>query len=109
MSPDDPAPLEPFTDPALEARIVALILGEASDYERGELERAMADEPALAALHNRLSGVHDILSSSESKETQTEDDGATWKLSEERRATVLERIKSEPQAPALETAAASGE
>ena len=31
--------LHPWIDPELEARIVALVLGEASDFEREELER----------------------------------------------------------------------
>ena len=39
----------PWTDPELEARIVALVLGEASDFEREELNRLIEEWPDLAA------------------------------------------------------------
>ena len=43
-------PHNPWTDPELEARIVALVLGEASDFEREELNRLIEERPELAAL-----------------------------------------------------------
>ena len=42
-------PHNPSIDPELEARIVALVLAEVSDFERDELDRLMRERPELAA------------------------------------------------------------
>ena len=43
-----------------EARIVALVLGEASDFERDELNQLIEDRPELAALKARIQQVHGL-------------------------------------------------
>lgn len=48
-------------DDALEARIVAWILGEASAFEIAELERLLAQNPELVAFKQRLQTTHDLL------------------------------------------------
>ena len=53
--------LQPWIDPELEARIVALVLGEASDFEREELERQMSGSPELAVFKQRIEAIHGLL------------------------------------------------
>ena len=50
--------LRPWIEPELEARIVALVLGEASDFEREQLESLIAEDADLAAYRERIAGVH---------------------------------------------------
>ena len=40
--------------PELEARIVALVMGEASDFERDDLLRLLEQRPELAAFHAEM-------------------------------------------------------
>ena len=47
----------PWTDPELEARIVALVLGEASDFEREELNRLIEEWPDLASFKEKIQEV----------------------------------------------------
>ena len=39
--------LHPWIEPELEARLTALVHGEASDFERAELEELMSSRPEL--------------------------------------------------------------
>ncbi|MDB4673733.1 hypothetical protein OAF27_02850, partial [Verrucomicrobiales bacterium] len=87
---DDTPPIEPFIDPDLERRLTALILGEASEYERAELSRFLASDPDLRARHEQLTEIHTLLATSESKDSEPSD----WKLPGERRKTVLATISS---------------
>ncbi|MEM7559097.1 MAG: hypothetical protein AAF394_08235, partial [Planctomycetota bacterium] len=48
-------------DPELEARIVALVLGEVSDFERDQLEQMIVERPELAKLRAEIEGVHGLL------------------------------------------------
>ena len=73
-------------DPELEARIVALVLGEASDFERDELMRLVEQQPELAAFMEEIQQTHRVLRNIGTTEFQTEGE---WKLSPERRETVL--------------------
>lgn len=52
---------QPWIDPALEARIVAGILGETSAFEASELERVLADNPELAIFKRRIEAVHALV------------------------------------------------
>ena len=87
MKNDDANPLEPVTDEATEARIVAWVLGEASAFEITELERLCAERPELAVFHRRLLALHGLLGEDRSEATDGE-----WKLSSERKERVLETI-----------------
>jgi hypothetical protein len=53
--------LRPWIDPKIEARIVALVLGEASDFEREELERLIAENRDFAAYRQRIESVHGLI------------------------------------------------
>ena len=86
MNSEDSTPLQPWTDPELEARVVALILGEASDFEREEIERHLAEQPELRLFKERIEEVHGLLGG----RPEPQD----WRLSEERRGKVLAAISS---------------
>ena len=83
-------------EPELEARIVALVLGEASDFETEELNRRIALRPALAAFQQEMLQVHGLMQTIGAGELETPD--ANWKLSAERRASVLAVIRGEAMA-----------
>jgi len=77
--------LQSFIEPELEARLVALILGEASAFEVEELDRILKKRPEVALAKQRLEEAHGLLGQAMG---QTEDDGE-WKLSTGRREKVL--------------------
>lgn len=81
-------PLHPYIEPELEARIVALVLGEASDFEREELERLFEERPELKLFHDRIESADELL---RGIATESSDD-SDWKLSKEHRTTVLDTI-----------------
>lgn len=85
--------LHPWIEPELEARLVALVLGEASDFEREELERLVAGNPELAVFKKRIEAVHGLLR--EVATGESEDDNDNWKLPKERRAEVLSALGEE--------------
>jgi len=96
--------LHSFIEPELEARIVALVLGEASDFEQEELERLIKEKPELAMFRDRMESLHGMLRQIGSGEVI--EDEADWKLSQEKRDKVLEAIgKPHPrrQPAAVET------
>jgi len=86
MNSDEPNNLQPWSDPELEARVVALVLGEASDFEREDLERLLTEEPELRLFKGRIEEVHGLLGAQEGMRE--------WKLSDERREKVLAAAKS---------------
>ena len=63
---------------------MAWALGEASEFEKAEIERLLADNPELAAFARRIQAVHGLLGDAHQPEPATDE----WKLSPERRATV---------------------
>ena len=52
---------QPWIDPALEARVVAGVLGETSAFEASELERILAENPELAIFKRRIEAVHALV------------------------------------------------
>jgi hypothetical protein len=84
---------ETYIDPAIEARIVALILGESSDFEKDELENLMSEQPEVRAFYKRMVATHALLMESEKPEAATAKHSG-WQMSDVRRAAVLERIRS---------------
>ncbi len=87
--------LHPWIDPELEARIVALVLGEASDFEREELERLIEAQPELAVFKKRIEAVHGLLG--EAARGEEEDKKDAWKLSPSRREKLLTAIDGDPE------------
>jgi hypothetical protein len=80
-------------EPELEARIVALVLGEASDFETEELHRLIALRPELAAFQQEMQQVHGLMQTIGAAELEMPD--TNWKLSADRRASVLAVIRDE--------------
>jgi Mg-chelatase subunit ChlD len=79
--------LHPWIEPELEARIVALVLGEASDFEREELERLIEEKPELAVFRKRMDSLHGMLR--ELGRGDEWDSEADWKLPAEKRDGIL--------------------
>ncbi len=77
----------------LEARIAALVLGEASDLERDQLQRLIEERPELAALKAQFEAVnglmHDVVTG---EDVAANDD---WQLPTERRNALLSVIDGE--------------
>ncbi len=53
--------VDPRMDPATEARIVALVLGEASDFEEADLNKLVEKWPEMRLLRTRLEAVNELL------------------------------------------------
>lgn len=90
---DDNDALHPWIEPDLEARLTALVLGEASDFERDELARLIAGRPELGLYQKRLEMTHRLLS--EAAKGDSAEEQGEWRLSTERRDVVLSRLKGE--------------
>ncbi len=73
-------------DPELEARIVAWVLGECSPFEAAELERRVAENPALSVFKRRIEAVHGLVGQA------TKPVPAKLKLSADRREKLLATI-----------------
>ena len=71
----------------IEARVVDLVLGEASGSELEELERMVAEQPEIRAFKQRLESLHGLLG-----ETLVREDDKEWKLAPERRLQLLEAL-----------------
>ena len=82
-------------DPELEARIVAMVLGEASDFERDELQRLIDERPELAAFRAEIESVDDLLQ--EVAGLEEVNGGDDWKLPKERRQVVLATLDGNAQ------------
>lgn len=80
--------LHPWIEPELEARIVALVLGEASDFEREELERLISGKPELAVFRQRIESMHTMLRANRKPASLADEE--EWKLSQEKRNAVLD-------------------
>ncbi|MFU8892805.1 MAG: YfbK domain-containing protein [Luteolibacter sp.] len=81
-------------DEALEARIVAWVLGESSPFEAEELKRLCAERPELEIFRRRIHAVHGLLGDAEKQASSPQ-----WKLSSEKRDAlnaVLGAPASEP-------------
>ena len=87
--------------PELEARIVALLLGEASDFEKDELKRLIEERQDVRGFKDQMQAVYGLLEhaagdtplevSSEiaGEEIGNDDLDIQWKLAEDKRANVL--------------------
>lgn len=85
---------DPTSDEGLEARLTALVLGEASDFEREELERMIQQRPELAAWKQQLELVNRLMREIGQGEPPADD--PEWTLPEERRNVVLAAIEGKP-------------
>ncbi len=99
-------PQTPRIDPQLEARIVALVLGEASDFESDELQRLVEEQPELAALKEQIESVHGMLRDLGTGETAAVDEA--WQMSAEKRSAVLAVIEGEADEPSAQAMVNAG-
>lgn len=101
-------PNKPLIDPELEARIVALVLGEASDFERDQLQRLIDDNADLAAFKDEIERVHGLMRDVGNGEWDAKNEG--WKLPTEKRDAVLAFISGEAsEPPAIRLTSKSGD
>ncbi|MDG2487615.1 MAG: von Willebrand factor type A domain-containing protein [Roseibacillus sp.] len=77
-----------WIEPETEARVVSLILGEASDFEVDELELMMEERPEIRAFKRRLESLDGLLWA-----TLAPSDDEDWKLAPERKRDLLEAIE----------------
>ncbi len=82
-----------WTDPALEARVVAAVLGETSAFEAAELDRLLAENPELAIFKRRIEAVHALAGAA------VRLDEPKLSLSPDRRRILLETIGAKPSVP----------
>ncbi|GAA5484470.1 YfbK domain-containing protein [Haloferula sargassicola] len=87
---DHDKPLEALGDEALEARVVAWVLGEATDFDAEELQQRCDREPELALFAKRVREVHGLIG--ESRQPA----GEEWRLSEARRRKVTDLLGVDP-------------
>jgi hypothetical protein len=83
MNDDTDKPLNPVGDAALEARITAWVLGEASPFEAAELEEICARDPEARLFERRLRVLHGFITGD--RKAGPEDE---WKLPAEKRAKI---------------------
>lgn len=86
-------PKHPEIDPELEARIVALVMGEASDFESEQLNRLIELRPKLAAFKLQMQRMHGLLQDVGTGEFSAP--AEDWKLPADRRNSVLAAIRGE--------------
>jgi anti-sigma factor RsiW len=92
----------PPLDPDLEVRIVALVLGEASEFERDQLMQVIAERPEVASLHARVEMVHGLLAEAGKGEAFANDHA--WKLPSHNREQLLAVLLGEKPASSLSLA-----
>ncbi|BCX50109.1 serine/threonine protein kinase with TPR repeats [Haloferula helveola] len=87
MNDDTNQPLEPVGDDALEARIVAWVLGEASPFEAAELEKQVEEDPELKLFVRRIRMLDGLVA--ENGENKPD---ADWRLPEAKRWQVMKLL-----------------
>ena len=85
---------QPWIDPALEARVVAGVLGETSAFEAAELNRVLAENPELAIFKRRIEAVHALVGSA-IRPAQPK-----IRMSPDRRKMLLEKLGAHRAGPA---------
>ena len=92
-------------DPELEARIVALVLGEVSDFERDQLEQLIEARPELLQVRKQLEEVHGLLAEVGNGELP-EDEEDEWKLGDSQRSQLFAVFDGEEENPIVAEQAA---
>lgn len=85
-------------DPELEARIVDMVLGEASEVERERLQEMIDQDSALQAFKQQMVSIHGLLSEAGNGELSADGEQADWKLSSEKRTALLALFANENDA-----------
>jgi Mg-chelatase subunit ChlD len=84
---EEPTHLSAIGDEALEARIIAWVLGESSPFEAAELETLCERQPEWRVFQRRMMTLHGLLGEA-TKSAAAED----WKISDEKRDKLAELI-----------------
>ncbi|TWT74207.1 vWA domain-containing protein [Allorhodopirellula solitaria] len=85
--------LKPSSDKDLETRITAVVLGEASDFERDQIERLIEQRPDLVAMKTRFESVHRLLHGI-GQEQWPGDGDSEWKLPDRKREALLAKLSA---------------
>lgn len=98
----------------LQVRLMNLVLGEASDFERDQLQEMMEQRSELAVYYQQLQHVHGLLCEVGAGDPSVEFDSSTaedaWQLPADRRERVLSVLDQQsPNAPGRVTLATQGE
>ena len=83
-----------WNDPELEARLVAMLMGELSPYEEAEMEVGLERSPELRLFRDRMEEVLGLVSEV-GQLVEDEADGDEWKMTGERRGDLLEKISGD--------------
>lgn len=83
-----------WNDPELEARLVAMLMGELSPYEEAEMEVELERSPELRLFRDRMEEVLGLVSEV-GQLVEDEADGDEWKMTGERRGDLLEKISGD--------------
>jgi len=86
MSENDTPEIQSWMDPEIEARVVAWVLGEASEFEAAEMERIVTETPELAVFKRRIESVHGLVGAASKPE------GPGMRMDTERRRALIERL-----------------
>lgn len=87
MNDESDKPLNPPGDDALEARIVAWVLGEASSFEAAELDKLCAADPELRCFERRIRDLHGLIGDDAKVASDSE-----WKLPEAKREKITDLL-----------------
>jgi tetratricopeptide (TPR) repeat protein len=102
-----------WNDPELEARLIAMLLGELSAYEEAEMEQELERSPELRLFRDRMTKVMGLITEVNHQHAdaiENEHDDDSWTLSPERRSVLLENFSEgkekaiPPQASSISTA-----
>ncbi len=94
--------LQEWIDPELEARVVAWVVGEASEFEASELERIIREKPELGIFKRRIEAVHGLVQTASRNET------SPMRMEEERRQKLLETMGQKETAAGQKVVAMPG-
>ncbi|WP_035603759.1 von Willebrand factor type A domain-containing protein [Haloferula sp. BvORR071] len=92
--------LPPAGDDALQARIVAWVLGEASPFEAAELEKLCAENPRLRDFERRTRDLHELLAADAKPGLHP-----SWQLPPEKRGKITDLLGAD--VPVIHTAYSS--
>ena len=81
-----------WNDPELEARLVAMLMGELSPFEEDEMKQELEKSPELRLFRDRMLEVQGLISevNEEEDDASDEEDEGEWKLSPKRKEGLME-------------------
>ena len=92
---DENQDIQTWIDPELEARVVAWVVGEASEFEAAELGRIIAEKPELAIFKRRIEAVHELVAASARMDLDP------MRLSPDRREKLIETLGGKAASPVV--------